>query len=96
MLDLVSCLEKFYHKLNWLAGRCIELRDGPLRAENGWLDVMRSFEMAVSGFGSDTIILDPDLDPTWSKSTGSGLGSYLVEKYQIRPDPDLKHWFENM
>ncbi len=66
MLDLVRCLKKFYHKLKWLAGRCIELRDGQLRAENGWLDVMRSFEMAVSRFGSDTIILDPDLDPIWS------------------------------
>ncbi len=49
-----------------------------------WLDVMRSFEMAVSRFGSDTIILDPDLDPTWSKSTGSELGSNLVKKYWIR------------
>jgi hypothetical protein len=66
LLDLLSCLEKFYHKLKWLTGHCIELRDGLLRAENGWLDVMRSFEMAVRGFGSDTIILDPDLDSTWS------------------------------
>ena len=53
-------------KINILILILIELRDGQLRAENGWLDVMRSFEMAVSRFGSDTIILDPDLDPTWS------------------------------
>jgi hypothetical protein len=32
---------------NWLVGLCKELRDGLLRVENGYQEVLRSYEMSV-------------------------------------------------
>ncbi len=45
-LTVVKCLKIVDFELKKLAGRYMELRDGRLRAVNGWLYMVRTLEMA--------------------------------------------------
>jgi hypothetical protein len=45
-MDLEKCLKIVDFELKKLTGRYMELRDCRLRAVNGWLDIVRTLEMA--------------------------------------------------